>query len=300
MLMRFMLLYFLVTLLLGTAHPSWAQQDSFNPSSTWASRLQVTPKALYLPASKRQVRRAVSYVVIAGKPLLLEALHYDQQGRLDTSQEYTLYHDEQGSLQPLLQTQLIYHTHLTGDSLLSEVAQCYGPGTPYTQSRTAGAIPLAEPLLGKGAQAHQLLGPVTQKGRTLQAGPWTTWSWSCDPEEKKAFFHFGQRYGAHESSGCTTELDLAKRQLVAQVAGSHGGQVTYERRYEAHSQNYTEKRHSSWISGSGGATTAQDDYLRIAYWRKGLCRMEHFVVLSYRTEEGTCAEFDVYHQYTFY
>jgi hypothetical protein len=291
---------FLVVLLLSCPYSSRAQDTSFNPSSTWATRLQVTPTALYLPASKQKVRRAITYVLIADKRLLLEELHYDQQGLLDTSKQYTLAHDERGTIEALLQTRRSYHTRRLGDSLVSEVEEDYGPGTPVRKIRLSGSILIGEPLLGEGSQAHQLLGSATVSAGTFHDDTWRSWSWSYNSQAQQAVFQHIAHYSTHEHSGWSTEVDLAKRRLVTYLRGSRGGVTTYSRQYEGHSQNYTEKCHESWISGGGGSSTEQDSYSRTVYWRKGLCRTEHFVVLGYLTASGTCAEFDVYHQYTFY
>lgn len=295
-----MLPCFLVVLLLSCAYSSLAQDTSFNPSSTWASRLQVTPTALYLPTSKQKVRRAITYVLLADKRLLLEELHYDQQGLLDTSKQYTLAHDAQGTMQALLQTRRSYHTRIVQDSLLSEVEEDYGPGTAARKLRLCGSLPIREPLLGKGAQARQLLGSATGSAGTFHDDTWRSWSWSYNLQAQKAVVQHSAHYGAHAQSGCSTEVDLAKRRLVAYLGGSSGGATTYSRRYEGRSQNYTEKCHDMWISGAGGSSTERDAYVRTVYLRRGLCRTEHFVVLGYLTAEGTNAEFDVYHQYTFY
>ncbi|MDO7873801.1 hypothetical protein Q5H93_03585 [Hymenobacter sp. ASUV-10] len=298
--MRSILLASLVALLLSFPRISFAQPYSFNPSSTWSSRLLLTPPALYLPAGKQQLQRAITYVVVAGKRLRLEELHYDQQGRLDTSKAYTLSADAQGNLQPLLQTQRFYRTQLRGDSLRSEVEHYFGPNIPSRNWRISGSIPLTEPLLGTGHQAHQLPGATPGQADTLRDGPGLFWAWSYTPSEQKAAFHRAQRYSAHDYVGCTAELDLAQRRLTAHLGTSRGGSVTYRRRYEGRSQNYTETCHSSWVSGGGGATTEGDLYRRTVRWRKGLCRSEHFVVLSSLTAEGTYPEFTVYHAYTFY
>lgn len=300
--MRSILLASLVALLLTTPHSSFAQQYAIaiNPGNSWDARLEAAPLALYLPAGKQRLQRASAYLVVAGKRLLLEELHYDQQGRLDTSKAYTLYNDAQGNLQTLLQTQRFYRTQLRGDSLLSEVEHYFGQNIPSRKWRITGSTPLTEPLLGTGLQAHQLPGATPGQADTLRDGPGLFWAWHYTPREKKATIRRVQRYGPHDYNGCDIELDLAQRHLTAHVGNSRGSALTYSRHYEGRSQNYTEKCHSSWVSGGGGSTTEGDLYQRTVRWRNGRCRTEHFVVLSHPTAEGTYVEFDVYHEYTFY
>jgi hypothetical protein len=276
----------------------------FNPESTWRARLHIGPP-LYLPTHQRGIEFIHTYARCEGQHYLLQRLHYDAQGRLDTSVSYYL-GEQQQKLHSQLSRRYIYQTQGSGDSLVSRAEYQLATQTGWYSGgyeRFKGAIPPVEPLLGEGAQAQHLLLPPTGRLRRIPLAKnldstqnHSHWAWFTDSASHTGRLSYADYYAPNGYYGSDVELDYQARTLTATTGGG-GGRLTYTRRYTGTSQDYVEKCHQSTVLiGAGGASMEGDVYVRTTHWSKGLCRTEHFTVLNQEPHP----EFDVVHQYTFY
>ncbi|NVO32336.1 hypothetical protein [Hymenobacter lapidiphilus] len=307
----FLLLSHLVLMTIGSPYTGRAQAtvSVSNLIQTWQASLQVVAEPLYLPANQRGIEYVRTYIQYAGQQYLLNRVHYDQQGRLDTSTAYHMVVNEE-QLQTSFASRLVYHTRVTGDSLLSLVEYHWSTDTSrssFMPYMLKGAVPPVEPLLGKGIRAHHILLMSPGRLRRIEtaknldpAQNRSWWEWSLEPAAHTGKFSFSSYYSPGGYYGKSAELNSRKRTLSA-VAGGGGNRTTFTRVYRGNSQDYVEQCHrSSVIMGTGGASMEGDAYTRTTHWVKGLCRTEHFVALDQITATGAHPEFKVIHRYTFY
>lgn len=273
-----------------------ATPPPFNPGPVWAGRLEPVGDVLYLPPRQRGVQQATTYLHYQGRRYLMQALQYDPQGRLETTEEYQLF-AAAGQLTRQLTRQVRYYTQVVGDSLVSEAEERWFIATTAYSStwRISGRIPPTEPLLGKGARADGQWPTTPGRLHATVGKKAYAWTWTSTGTFQGGPLTPSHRYfGNGVSSGF---VDEKGRRFIAD-AGRANTSLHWERHYQGRGPQYAEECRASFFASA--SSTERLVYQRTARWRKGWCRTEHFTAFAEAQTGERVPEFEVRHHYTFY